>query len=440
MLHPPLHHRARATVAALLALAFSLPPCGSIRAQTLDTLPGGIVRLDDYRAPDGYYAFWPVLPEGDVYSRDSLGLVIFSHGYSVINPINYGAWLRHLVTEQRQVVIYPRYQRSVFLPSSKAFAKTHHAGLSAAMAYLDTASLALSHAPPIYIGHSYGAVLTAYAIAHQDSLGYAPAFGAVLAAPGTNRLKGSRLQSYGGIDPETQLVIVTHEADRIVGDEFARLLYETVPDSTHALWLHQRAEEYGGERLGQGHSECYALDEDFDAGTHRLSVAHARRTACEDALDHELYWALADEMIAARREGRLHAGLRTVGDDAYPFGTWADGTPRQPLRARLRRRAPGLPAVERYDPDLLLDLLSEPNEYVPSPRALANMGTFEDMLQRLSVPADEDPHARAAPEQTADQPSPSPPSVQARGTEGARELRSAPTVVPAEAESPKPPR
>ena len=378
----------RCALALAAAAAVSALP-----AQALDTLPGGIVRFDDYRAPDGFYAFWPVLPQGvDVYARDSLGLTVFSHGYGKINPINYGAWLRHLVTEQRQVVLYPRYQRNWAMPGSKAFAKTHNAGLRAGLAAVDTLVPALSHAPPIYIGHSYGGVLTAFVLANGDSLGYAPAFGAIVSAPGTNRLKGSRLTGYGDVDAATQLIIVTHEADPITGDEFARLLYETVPDSARALWLHQTAEVHGEESLGQGHSECYAIDEAFDHGRNRLMAAHARRIAREDALDHELYWALADEMIAARRERRLHAALRTTGG-AYPFGQWSDGTPRRALRAYVKRAAAPLPFVERYGRELVLDFLSEPHDHLPPPRDVRVPYRLEEMLQRLSTPAEEMPAA-----------------------------------------------
>ena len=369
------------TAAVLCALA---PRAGE--AQTLDTLPGGIVRYDDYRAPDGFYVFWPALPaDAEVYSRDSLGLTIFSHGHSVLNPVTYGAWLRHLVLEQRQVVVYPRYQRNWVMPGSRAFAKTHHAGLSAALAYLDTAGLALGHAPPIYIGHSYGAVLTAYALARQDSLGYPPAFGALLAAPGTYRLKGSRLGDYSSIPAATQVLVVSHEDDAIVGDEFAELLFETAPAGARTAWLQQSAQAHGDRRLGAGHSECYGVDEVFDTGRFRLKAEHTRRISCVDALDRELYWALADELIAARREGRPHAVFRNQTDE-HAFGYWPDGSPREPLRIRHRSRAAPLPFLLAHSRDGLLDLLSESNGRRGTRPEVQIPYSLDEALDRLSDP------------------------------------------------------
>ena len=414
---------ASATALAVALVCFGASPA---LGQGLDTLEGGIVRYDDYRAPDGFYVFWPVLPSGDVYSRDSLGLTIFSHGHSVLNPVTYGAWLRHLVLEQRQVVIYPRYQRNWVMPGSRAFAKTHNAGLRAAFAYLDTAGLALSHAPPIYIGHSYGAVLTAYALANQDSLGYAPAFGAVLAAPGTYRLKGSRLRSYGAIPPETQVLVVSHDDDAIVGDEFAELLFRTAPEGARTVWLQQSAQAHLDRRLGAGHSECYAVDELFDTGRFKLKAEHTRRISCVDALDRELYWALADELIAARRERRDHRAFRNQ-TDVYAFGYWPDGTPRAPLRALYRSRARPLPFLVSNSPEAMLDLLSEDSGYLPPPRHVDIPYALDEMLDRLSTPAQGPAEAQA------DLTDPSvPPRPPADVT--------VPPVAPAEAAPPTPPR
>lgn len=375
-------------VAIALALVLVAGPAGL--AQTLDTLPGGIVRYDDYRSPDGFYAFWPVI-EGDVYSRDSLGLVVFTHGYGGLNPVNYGAWVRHIV-EQRQVVVYPRYQRNLLFPRPRAFAKTHHAGVTAALRFLDSAGVALRRDDrPIYVGHSYGGTLTAYALAKQDSLGYPPAFGAVLAAPGTNRLKGSRLGSYHEIDPRTQLVIVTHANDVVVGDEFAELVYRTVPEATPAVLIAQRGDGLTeGERLSDGHNECYALDEAFDSGYRNFTTRRALRIACEDALDRELYWPLVDEMIAARKEDRPHEVFRNQTDE-ISFGRWSDGTPRAPLSAKFRSRAAPLPLFARLTPVERLEYLSERHDYVPPPQDVNIPFTLEEMLQTLSVPAEYEP-------------------------------------------------
>ena len=315
-------------------------------AQTVDTLAGGIVRYDDYRAPDGFMAFWPsdsLLAAREVTpSGEPLGLVVFTHGYGALNPLNYGAWLRHLVAAGN-VVLYPRYQRNLWQPSSRAFAKTAAAGLAAGLAWLTTETApTASLDDPIYIGHSYGGVITAYLLAHQDSLGLPAGFGALLVAPGTSRLKGSRLDSYAAIAPATQLLIVSHAGDELVGDEFARLVFETVDPTTAVAWLQQRADTHGGLRLGQGHNECYALDEAFDTGLRNFNTRRALRIGCTDDLDLALFWPLVDELLAARADARPHA-LLDERPGGYALGTWPDGTPRRPVALVYRTPASQVP-------------------------------------------------------------------------------------------------
>ncbi len=362
--------------------------CQSIQAQTLDTLPGGIVRYADYDSPEGFYIFYPAI-EGDVYSRDSLGLVIFTHGYGSLNPLNYAAWLRHIV-EQRQVVIYPRYQRNLFWPLARAFAKTHHDAVTAALSYLDTAGIAVQTQAPIYVGHSYGGTLTAYALAKQDSLGYRPAFGAVLAAPGTSRMKGSRLASYAGIDPAAQVIIVSHEKDLVVGDEFAKLVHSTTPAGSQNLWLAQGPQTNGDVTLGASHNESFALDETFDTGYRNYTTRKALRIGRTDAVDRDLYWLLVDQMIAARRTGTPHPAFYNQLDE-YAFGKWDNGIPRENLVAHYRGRAPVRSRFAGLSDFARLDLLTEDSDYLPPPKNIVIPYTLEEMLQKFSVPAEYEP-------------------------------------------------
>ncbi len=343
----------------LLLFVFSSLHQQPLAAQQLDTLAGGIVRYDDYRSAEGAYIFWPAASaktqDLGTTVPDSLGLVVFTHGYGGLNPLNYGAWLRHII-EQGNVVIYPRYQRNLYIPRSTAFAKTVSVGLASALAWLGQSSnLPVQLRDPIYVGHSYGGVLTAYLLASQDSLGLPPAFGAVLAAPGTSRLKGSRLESYASIDTSTQIIIVSHAGDELVGDEFAKLVFETVDASTPILWLPQEREEHGEERLGQGHNECYALDEAFDTGYRNFTTKRALRIACEDDLDRQLYWPLVDEMLLARQESRMHTALKTRAGE-FALGQWSDGTLRRPVVARYRENtnADAVPAELRAKRVLLV--------------------------------------------------------------------------------------
>lgn len=325
----------------VMRIVFCLPllflSLSQVFCQQLDTLEGGIIRWDAYSAPDGFYAFWPAGQDLDgAYSeQDSLGLVIFTHGYGALNPLNYGSWLRHIV-EQGNVVIYPRYQRNLVMPSSKAFAKTVVTGITDAYRWLDNAGLPVRLERPIYVGHSYGGTLTAYILATETERDLPPAYAALLAAPGTSRLKGSRLANYASINPMTPIVIVSHEGDVTVGDEFAELVFATSADSAKIVWIHQSGEDHGIASLGQGHNECYALDEAFDTGYRNYTTRRALRIGCENAIDLELYWAILDEMLEARRKNEIPRIIMLESSE-FAFGNWEDGKPRQALPLKSKR-------------------------------------------------------------------------------------------------------
>ena len=65
---------------------------------------------------DGYWLFEPTAPK-----PDSADVIVFIHGYGAIDPLIYGKWIRHLVL-QGNIVIYPRYQKNLVSPGTKAFA------------------------------------------------------------------------------------------------------------------------------------------------------------------------------------------------------------------------------------------------------------------------------------------------------------------------------
>ena len=309
---------------SLVALAFCL--CFTAAAQCP---PGIAVHDGAYRSPSGFLGFAPETLAG----AEPLSLVVFLHGYGGINPLNYGAWLREIVA-QGAVVLYPRYQRNLLVPGSRRFADHAAEAVAAGVAWASDLDLPVDTSTLVYVGHSYGGAIAANLMARQGDLGLPPAAGAVLAAPGTSRLRGSRLEAYDGVDPAVQLLVVSHGGDYVVGEEFCELLLQTVPDTSRIAWWRQAADAHpdtsAHERLGDNHNEAYAIDMGFDTGYRNYTTRKALRVGRTDAVDTLLYWPLTVELIRAARDGREHPAL-VAGPAPYAMGAWPDGTPRTPL-------------------------------------------------------------------------------------------------------------
>jgi len=254
-----------------------------------------------------------------------LGLVVFLHGYGALNPLNYGAWIRQVV-EAGNVVIYPRYQKSILLSQPKKFAGNAAQGIRGGLELIMDEQLPVDTSSLTYLGHSYGGVLSAYMMAKQDALGLPKAYGGLLAAPGTSKLSGSRLSAYTEISADAQLVIVTHEGDHTVGSEFAELVHTTARKTTKRVWIRQAEQQVDTFSISQGHNECYALDMSFDSGYRNFTTKRALRIGRTDVIDQNLYWPLSLELIAsAKTQGAISILEEHVPE--FEFGHLPNGSP-----------------------------------------------------------------------------------------------------------------
>ncbi len=290
-----------------------------------DLKPEGIEVYDQYKKADGYFVFTPE----SVAEGDALGLVVFLHGFGGINPVNYGAWLRELV-EAGNAVIFPRFQRSIVLTSPQKFARNAATGIKGGLDLIAREALPVDTSRITYVGHSYGGTLSAYMMAKEDSLGFPRAFAGLLAAPGTNRLKGSRLTEYSSIKPDVQLVIVTHEGDHTTGTEFAELVHMTAKYTPNRIWIRQAEQSIDSFSISQGHNECYALDLGFDTGYRNYNSKKAIRIGRIDVIDQNLYWPLSLEMAASAKTDKK-IGVFDEHLTAFEFGFTPDGKPLKAL-------------------------------------------------------------------------------------------------------------
>jgi len=289
------------------------------------------VRFSDFaRKTDGYWLFEPQQP-----APDCAPVVAFHHGYGAINPMIYGAWIKHLV-RQGYIVIYPRYQKNLLFPGSKAFVGNATAGIKAALNRLQTEEGRVRPDTNAFFvaGHSYGGAIAAHLAARHHRLGLPRPKGGLLCAPGTGPLKGGLLADYSGIHPETRLGVIVSVNDYVVGEELGQKVYQTAVHTPHRFLVRQHPDEHGATALSAGHNECYALDPQFDGGVNNLSLRRAKSIAKENAADYYAYWKFLDAIIACEVNGLHCETAKACGVAASYMGQWSDGMPVQPLELR----------------------------------------------------------------------------------------------------------
>jgi predicted esterase len=269
---------------------------------------------------DGYWLFEPANPK-----PDTAAVIVFNHGYGAINPMIYGAWIKHLV-RQGNIVIYPRYQRSLMVPSTKHFVDNATKGVLDALEklkeeshiYPDTSSFFLA-------GHSYGGTIAANQASRYKRLGLPKPKGILLCAPGTGPFKGGLLESYEGMPSDALLLIVNSINDHVVGEKLGRFIFETATNTPKRNLIRLIPDDHGMPKITSGHNECYALDTDFDGGINNVSTKRAKHTAVTNATDYFVFWKLLDAMVDCSSEG-VYCNV-AIGNTNLQrnMGAWSDG-------------------------------------------------------------------------------------------------------------------
>ena len=225
----------------------------------------GIERIEVGRGAEGAVVLKPAGRDGP------LPTVVFLHGWRLVEPERYGAWLEHLVAGGNAVV-YPTYEPALgSLPL--AWLKDALEGVRAALEEVEVAKGSL-----VVTGHSAGGALAADYAAAAQSAGLPPARAVFAVYP------GRRARGFPGLIPATdpalipsttQIVALVGADDRVVGDEAARALVE------------------GAVRVPRRWRRLEVVD-DPDVDDHNApqrADAEARRT----------FWDRLDRLIAAAR-------------------------------------------------------------------------------------------------------------------------------------------
>lgn len=89
-------------------------------------------------------------------------IVVFTHGWSAVEPGVYGAWISHIVRRNGAIVIFPRYQADNRTPT-RTFLSNAVSAVRDAMTRLRTGELGIRplEKQGAYVGHSVGGLLAA---------------------------------------------------------------------------------------------------------------------------------------------------------------------------------------------------------------------------------------------------------------------------------------
>lgn len=225
-------------------------------------VPVGARRIDVGRGARGAAIFRP----GDGDGGAPGPVVVFLHGWSLVDPASYGAWIGHLVREGATVV-YPTYQAAPFVDVVTPLANTLVA-LRLALAEVRVAPGRL-----VVAGHSAGGALAADYAASALAAGL-PVPAAVFSVYPGRSLRGIALRipsvSARRIPAATSVRVLAGARDRVVGTRVARTIARTATQARTTLRIVRDR----------------AVD---DHGAPQRSGAPARRA----------FWAPLDRLVAA---------------------------------------------------------------------------------------------------------------------------------------------
>jgi len=256
------------------------------------------VIVHDYaKKQDGYWLFEPAQPR-----PATANVVVFIHGYGAYNPMIYGQWIRHIV-RQGNVVIYPRYQKTIRRPLPKKFSKNVVTAIHDALDTLQSDQ----HINPLLdnfsiVGHSYGGTITADITVHWQEHEIPKPKSIFLCAPGTGPFKAGKLDTYANLPEDLKLLVLVNEKDYVVGDELGRKIFETATNTPQRNLLIQHTDHEND--ISAGHNETYCVDKAFDSGVRNYTAKRALRITETNAVDYYGYWKLYDALRACSGNGK----------------------------------------------------------------------------------------------------------------------------------------
>ncbi|AEO74373.1 alpha/beta hydrolase fold domain-containing protein [Pseudomonas aeruginosa] len=319
--------------------------------------PGGAAyrhaSVHQWHFGEGAREYWVFTPEQPV--PGNAPLVIFLHGWSVMQPDLYRAWIDHIV-RRGMVVVYPRYQPDLKTPNAD-FLDNAAGALGDALRRLQAGELGVR--PRLnqvaYLGHSAGGLLAANLAAASERLKLPAAKALMVVEPGKSQGKrwdGVAQERLSGLAKGTLLLAVCGDEDSHVACTDAKRIYRQsrhIPPSDKNLLL-LRSDRHGAPPLLANHAAPtapvfgpqYPKEEDsdwlLDRVEKRLEVqqAEGRYTGHDplviDALDWYGTWKLFDGLTDAAFYNRNRQYALGATPEQTGMGQWSDGTPVKPIK------------------------------------------------------------------------------------------------------------
>ena len=146
-------------------------------------------------------------------------------------------------------------------------------------------------------------------------------------SPGTGPFSGGILADYSEMHEDLKMLLMVSSDDRIVGDKFAKRLFQEAKNVKDRNYIIQHPDRNGAEAIYAGHNESYALNKAFDTGEYNITTRRSFRVAATDWVDYAGYWKLFDALIDCAANG-VHCNYALGNTQEQRFlGTWSNGQP-----------------------------------------------------------------------------------------------------------------
>ena len=282
-----------------------------------------------------YWIYEPTDP-----TPESALLIVFLHGWSAMDPFSYETWIEHIV-KRGNIVVYPKYQASLFT-QSKDFTPNAIAAVKSAIEELQIGK----HVKPelnnfAIVGHSMGGLMSANMAALSAGLPEPKAIMCV--EPGVTG--AFELEDLSKIPESTLLLCVTGDRDDVVGNMDAIRIFEEssrIAETNKDLVI-VVSDDHGVPSLIADHYAPAAVGKDLSLWTMITSLLRALTLKIlkpivgiptttkphgeVNSLDYYAYWKLFDGLCdgAFYKTNREYA-LGNTPEQRF-MGVWSDGVP-----------------------------------------------------------------------------------------------------------------
>lgn len=292
--------------------------------------------------PTGYWLFEPTRPRPTTSLRP-LPLVLFLHGFDLVDPESYHVWIDHLV-RRGAIVIYPDYQPANLPFSHPTVAEVYQSAPPVVAAAVRDALTQLAqpgHAKPdlgkmAVVGHSLGATLGAdFAGRAAPDLPQPAAL--FLVMPGCP--PSCDLSHLSRIPTTTRVIVLVGSQDNVAGEDPARRIWAELGQipASHKNFIELQGDDHGAPSLPADH---------FVSLTTQI-VAAGTALGSLNALDWYGTWKWLDALMNCSFAGQdCQIALGNTPEQRF-MGVWSDGVPVREPQVTDDPGPPRVPATLR---------------------------------------------------------------------------------------------